>query len=68
MNEKHNNKKELLILPLVLVAILIPVVGHWLMQPRLSDHDWLVYTLAALPFLLFVLVIWAYKIAVKNDQ
>ncbi|ATC96491.1 hypothetical protein [Pseudoalteromonas tunicata] len=68
MNEKHNNKKELLILPLVLLAILVPVGGHWLMQPQLSDRDWLVYTLAALPFLLFGLVIWAYKIAVKNDQ
>lgn len=66
--KKHNSKKELLLLPLLLVAILVPVGGHWLMQPSLADVAWVEYSLAALPLILVIVVIWAFKLAVKNDD
>ncbi|WP_324607050.1 hypothetical protein [Pseudoalteromonas piratica] len=38
------------------------------MKPIFYDKAWAEYSLAALPFLMFALVIVAFKLALKNEQ
>ena len=68
MYKKHSPKKELILLPVLFVAILLCVVGHFLLQPNYQDNHTVEYLLAALPFALFGLVIIAFKIASKSDN
>lgn len=66
--KKHSPKKELILLPVLFVAILLCVAGHFLLQPNYQDSHTVEYLLAALPFALFGLVITAFKVASKNDN
>ncbi|WP_404342893.1 hypothetical protein [Pseudoalteromonas mariniglutinosa] len=65
---KHSPKKELILLPVLLVAVLLCVVGHFLLQPSYQNNHVIEYMLAALPFALFGLVIIAFKIASKSEE
>ncbi|MGO2478000.1 MAG: hypothetical protein ACTH7Q_06475 [Pseudoalteromonas sp.] len=64
----HNAKKELILLPILLVVILLCVAGHFLLQASFQDNDIIEYMLAALPFVMFGLVIVAFKIAANSEE
>lgn len=66
--KKHSKRKELIMLPLLFVSILLCIGGHYILQPNYQDSRWIEYSLAALPFLMFAVVIVAIRIAVKADQ
>ena len=61
-------KSELKIIPLVLIAIVLVIAGHFLMKPIFHNTLWVEYSLALLPFILILLVVWAFKIAIKNEK
>ena len=54
----HSAKKELILLPILLIVILLCVAGHFLLQA----------SFAALPFAMFGLVIIAFKIASNSEN
>ncbi|MGO2073761.1 hypothetical protein ACT3S9_03270 [Pseudoalteromonas sp. AOP31-A2-14] len=64
----HNAKKELILLPILLVVILLCVAGHFLLQASFQDNDIIEYMLAALPFVMFGFVIVAFKIATNSEE
>lgn len=64
----HNAKKELILLPILLVVILLCVAGHFLLQASFQDSHIIEYMLAALPFAMFGLVIIAFKMASKSEE
>lgn len=64
----HSTKSELKIIPLVLIAIVLVIAGHFLMKPIFHNTLWVEYSLALLPFILILLVVWAFKIAIKNEK
>lgn len=64
----HSTKSELKIIPLVLIAIVLVIAGHFLMKPIFHNTLWVEYSLALLPFILILLVLWAFKIALKNEK
>ena len=64
----RNQRNELVIFGLVLVAVGLIVAGHFIMKPNYHNVSWVQYSLAILPFALFGLVIVAFKIALKNDD
>ncbi|WP_372762045.1 hypothetical protein [Pseudoalteromonas sp.] len=66
--KNHSSKKELMLLPILLVVILMCVVGHFFMQADYQDSNMIEYMLAALPFAMFALVILAFKIAANSEQ
>ncbi|SFD15044.1 hypothetical protein [Pseudoalteromonas denitrificans] len=66
--KNHSTKSELKIIPLVLLAIVLVVAGHFLMKPIFHNTAWVEYSLALLPFILIALVIWAFRIAIKNEN
>lgn len=66
--KKHSKRKELIMLPLLLIAIGLCIGGHFILQPSYQDSHIAEYTLAALPFLLFAIVIIAIRIAIKAEQ
>ena len=68
MRNKHSIKSELITLPILLIAIILVIAGHFIMKPIFYDKAWAEYSLAALPFLMFVLVIVAFRMALKNDK
>jgi branched-subunit amino acid transport protein AzlD len=65
---KHSSKKELILLPILLVVILMCVAGHFLLQANFQDSNLVEYLLAALPFAMFGLVIVAFKMAAKSEE
>lgn len=65
---KPQTKKELIILPLLFIAILLCIGGHFLLQPNYQNNNLIEYALAALPFALFALVIIAFKIAAQEEN
>ncbi|TMO60601.1 hypothetical protein [Pseudoalteromonas aurantia] len=64
----HSKRKELIMLPLLLVAILLCIGGHFILQPSFQESNIAEYSLAALPFLLFAIVIIAIRMAIKAEQ
>lgn len=68
MRDKKQVKSELITLPILLIAILLVIAGHFIMKPIFYDKAWAEYSLAALPFLMFGLVIIAFRLALKNDN
>lgn len=68
MRSKGQIKSELITIPILLIAIILVIAGHFIMKPVFYDKAWAEYSLAALPFLMFALVIIAFKLALKNDQ
>lgn len=68
MRSKGQIKSELITIPILLIAIILVIAGHFIMKPVFYDKAWAEYSLAALPFLMFALVIVAFKLALKNDQ
>ncbi|WP_010607692.1 hypothetical protein [Pseudoalteromonas maricaloris] len=66
--KKHKKNKEIMMLPLLFVVILMCVGGHFILQPSYNDSHIVEYSLAALPFLMFAVVIVAIKIAIKADN
>ncbi|MBQ4849619.1 hypothetical protein J8L97_05715 [Pseudoalteromonas sp. MMG012] len=66
--KKHSKRKELIMLPLLFVAILLCIGGHFILQPSYQDSSIAEYSLAALPFILFSIVIIAIKMAIKAEQ
>ncbi|BBN82666.1 hypothetical protein PA25_26510 [Pseudoalteromonas sp. A25] len=64
----HSKRKELIMLPLLLVTILLCIGGHYILQPNYQDSHIAEYALAALPFLMFAIVLIAIKIAIKADK
>lgn len=64
----HSTKSELKIIPLLLIAIVLVIAGHFLMKPIFHNTLWVEYSLALLPFILILLVVWAFKIAIKNEK
>ena len=68
MRNKKQINSELITLPILLVAIILVIAGHFIMKPIFYDEAWAEYSLAALPFLMFGLVILAFKLALKNDN
>lgn len=64
----HSTKSELKIIPLVLIAIVLVIAGHFLMKPIFHNTLWVEYSLALLPIILILLVVWAFKIAIKNEK
>ncbi len=68
MSNRSRIRRELLTLPILLIAIILVIAGHFIMKPIFHNESWAEYSLAALPFLLFALVIVAFRIALKNDS
>ncbi|MBT2152260.1 hypothetical protein LOC50_02280 [Pseudoalteromonas sp. SCSIO 43095] len=66
--KKHSAKKELRLLPILLVVIIMCVAGHFLLQANFQDSHLVEYLLAAIPFAMFGLVIVAFKMAAKSEQ
>ncbi len=66
--KNHSSKKELMLLPILLVVILMCVAGHFLLQANFQDSNMVEYMLAALPFAMFGLVIVAFKMAAKSEK
>ncbi|GMM85939.1 hypothetical protein [Pseudoalteromonas sp. MTN2-4] len=66
--KKHSNKKELMMLPLLFISILLCVGGHFILQPNYQDSHIIEYSLAALPFVMFAVVIVAIKMAFKAEE
>ncbi|MBE0457155.1 hypothetical protein NDQ71_15600 [Pseudoalteromonas sp. KG3] len=64
----HSAKKELILLPILLIVILLCVAGHFLLQASFADSHLTEYLLAALPFAMFGLVIIAFKIASNSEN
>jgi len=64
----HSTKSELKIIPLVLIAIILVIAGHFLMKPIFHNTLWVEYSLALLPLVLIALVVWAFRIAIKNEK
>ncbi|MBD1581791.1 hypothetical protein [Pseudoalteromonas sp. S16_S37] len=64
----HSKRKELIMLPLLLVTIALCIGGHYILQPNYQDSNIAEYALAALPFLMFAIVLIAIKIAIKADK
>ncbi|CCQ09905.1 hypothetical protein PALB_7530 [Pseudoalteromonas luteoviolacea B = ATCC 29581] len=64
----HNAKKELSMLPLLAVVIALCIGGHFILQPNYQDSRLSEYFLAALPFLMFAIVIVAIRKAMKAEQ
>ncbi|WMN61028.1 hypothetical protein NI389_06445 [Pseudoalteromonas xiamenensis] len=65
---KHNGKKELSMLPLLFVVIVMCVGGHFILQPNYQDSHFAEYFLAALPFLMFGIVVIAIRKAIKAEN
>ena len=66
--KKHSAKKELRLLPILLIVIIMCVAGHFLLQANFQDSYLVEYLLAAIPFAMFGLVIVAFKMAAKSEQ
>jgi branched-subunit amino acid transport protein AzlD len=66
--KKHSAKKELRLLPILLIVIIMCVAGHFLLQANFQDSHFVEYLLAAIPFAMFGLVIVAFKMAAKSEQ
>ncbi|MBB1293233.1 hypothetical protein H5154_01415 [Pseudoalteromonas sp. SR44-5] len=64
----HSAKKELILLPILLIVILLCIAGHFLLQASFQDSNVTEYMLAALPFAMFGLVIIAFKIASNSED
>lgn len=64
----HSAKKELILLPILLIVIILCVAGHFLLQASFADSNLTEYLLAALPFMMFGLVIIAFKIASNSED
>ena len=64
----HSAKKELILLPILVIVILLCIAGHFLLQASFADSNLTEYLLAALPFAMFGLVIIAFKIASKSED
>ena len=64
----HSAKKELILLPILVIVILLCVAGHFLLQASFADSNLTEYLLAALPFAMFGLVIIAFKIASNSED
>jgi undecaprenyl pyrophosphate phosphatase UppP len=68
MMTKHSKRKELIMLPLLILTILLCIGGHFILQPNFQESHIAEYSLAALPFILFGIVIIAVRMAVKAEQ
>jgi undecaprenyl pyrophosphate phosphatase UppP len=68
MMKSHSAKKELILLPILLIVIILCVAGHFLLQASFADSNLTEYLLAALPFAMFGFVIIAFKIASKSED
>ena len=66
--KNHSSKKELMLLPILLVVIVMCVAGHFLLQTNFQDSSMVEYMLAALPFAMFGLVIVAFKLASNSEK
>ncbi|KPH61927.1 hypothetical protein HJP15_03510 [Pseudoalteromonas sp. NEC-BIFX-2020_002] len=66
--KNHSSKKELILLPILLVVIIMCIAGHFLLQASFQDSNIIEYMLAALPFLMFGFVILAFKIASNSED
>ncbi|MCQ8879018.1 hypothetical protein NQT69_13480 [Pseudoalteromonas shioyasakiensis] len=66
--KSHSARKELILLPILLIVILLCVAGHFLLQASFQNSNIIEYLLAALPFAMFTLVIIAFKIAAKSES
>lgn len=64
----QRQRQELMVLPILLVAIILIVIAHFFMKPDFYQYEWVEYSLALLPFTLFGLVIFAFYIAQKNSD
>ncbi|MCF6435367.1 MULTISPECIES: hypothetical protein [Pseudoalteromonas] len=64
----HSKRKELIMLPLLLITIVLCIGGHYILQPNYQDSSIAEYALAALPFLMFAVVLVAIKLAIKADK
>ena len=64
----HSAKKELILLPILVIVILLCIAGHFLLQASFADSNLTEYLLAALPFAMFGLVIIAFKIASNSED
>ena len=59
----HSAKKELILLPILLIVILLCIAGHFLLQASFQDSNVTEYMLA-----MFGLVIIAFKIASNSED
>jgi branched-subunit amino acid transport protein AzlD len=66
--KKHSAKKELMLLPILFVVIIMCIAGHFLMQANYQNSNVVQYLLAALPFAMFGLVIFAFMMAAKSEK
>jgi ABC-type uncharacterized transport system permease subunit len=66
--KNHNAKKELSMLPLLAVVIVMCIGGHFILQPNYQESHIAEYFLAALPFLMFAIVVIAIRKAFKDEQ
>ncbi|AUL74792.1 hypothetical protein ATS72_014900 [Pseudoalteromonas sp. 13-15] len=66
--KNHSSKKELMLLPILLVVIVMCVAGHFLLQANFQDSNMVEYMLAVLPFAMFGLVIVAFKLASNSEK
>lgn len=55
-------------LPLLFVTIALCIGGHFILQPSYQNSNVAEYALAALPFLMFAIVLIAIKMAIKADK
>lgn len=66
--KSHSARKELILLPILLIVILLCVAGHFLLQASFAESNLTEYLLAALPFAMFGFVIIAFKIASNSED
>ncbi len=64
----HSKRKELIMMPLLLITIVLCIGGHYILQPNYQDSSIAEYALDALPFLMFAVVLVAIKLAIKADK
>lgn len=57
-----------MLLPILLIAIVMCVAGHFLLQANFQDSNMVEYMLAALPFAMFGLVVVAFKLAANSEK
>ncbi|MGR6831628.1 hypothetical protein [Aliivibrio wodanis] len=59
---------ELKLIPIALLCAFLSIIGHFILSSLFSDANWLEYAAAIIPLSMIIIVYFAFKFAVKNDE
>ncbi|MDD9156851.1 hypothetical protein PVK64_11765 [Aliivibrio sp. S4TY2] len=59
---------ELKLIPIALFCAFLSIIGHFILSSLFSDANWLEYVAAIIPLSMIIIVYFAFKFAVKNDE